>query len=577
MTRHTIPDAALDKHVVIFGMTGAGKTSVIKTAIIEPDLEADRRVLIVTPKDDYWGLRLSKTGKGKGFDIPIFGGWHGDYPLTVKDAALLADTYATMKGSAIFCTSRLSVQDRARWFSAFAERLLSSNRGWVRVVIDEAHVFMPKQGGKGGGAIPAALHAGNELVSQGRSLGLRIVLASQRSAKLHNDASTQCSCLMAMLLMAPHDRDAVKDWIEDQADPVKGKEIIASLATLKPGEAWVWAPGAKLLDRVQFPRPATFDSSSAPDDDEGDGPQLAPINLDALKGKLATVEAEKKANDPKELKAANAILAREVAELKRAASVAPAADPVATREAIAAAEKKGFDRALPAATKVAQKLIAETLSNVRGVINGALDVAITVARKADLDIQAPVSAPMPRLPPSVPRQASEPAKAAAPRINGGATETLERPLQRIVDSIRWWNVMGIAVPKQPQVSFVAGYSHKSGTWSTYLSRLRSMQLIEGSGALRLTSEGAAYANEPDATPTGEILRQAVIAKLDAPLVRIISPIIAAYPEGLSQEEAGEKAGYSPTSGTWSTYLSRLRSLELIDGSRELKAQEWLFP
>lgn len=107
MSKFLIPEAALDKHVALLGMTGAGKTSVIKAAIVEPDLEADRRVLIITPKDDWWGLRLSKSGKGKGFDIPIFAGWHGDYPLLVKDAALLAETYGTMKGSAIFCTSRL--------------------------------------------------------------------------------------------------------------------------------------------------------------------------------------------------------------------------------------------------------------------------------------------------------------------------------------------------------------------------------------------------------------------------------------------------------------------------------------
>ena len=169
-----IPNEALDKHVALLGMTGAGKSSVIRAAIVEPDLEADRRVIIVTPKDDWWGLRLSKTGKSKGFDIPIFGGWHGDYPLNVKDAALLAEAYATMKGSAIFVTSRLSVQDRTRWFSAFAETILSKNKGWARLVIDEAHVFMPKQGGKGGGAIPAALHAGNELVSQGFANAVRI-------------------------------------------------------------------------------------------------------------------------------------------------------------------------------------------------------------------------------------------------------------------------------------------------------------------------------------------------------------------------------------------------------------------
>ena len=55
------------------------------------------------------------------------------------------------------------------------------------------------------------------------------------------------------------------------------------------------------------------------------------------------------------------------------------------------------------------------------------------------------------------------------------------------------------------------------------------------------------------------------------------PILNAYPDGLSHQEAAERAGYSHSSGTWATYLSRLRSLDLIKGRGELKAQEWLFP
>ena len=573
-----IPDEALDKHVALLGMTGAGKSSVIRAAIVEPDLEADRRVIIITPKDDWWGLRLSKTGKSKGFDIPIFGGWHGDYPLNVKDAALLAEAYATMKGSAIFVTSRLSVQDRARWFSAFAETILSKNKGWARLVIDEAHVFMPKQGGKGGGAIPAALHAGNELVSQGRSLGLRIVLASQRSAKLHNDALTQCSCLIAMLLMAPHDRDAVKDWIEDQADPVKGKEIVASLANLEAGQAWVWAPRAKMLEKIQFPMPRTFDSSAAPDDGATDGPQLTPINLDALKGKLATVEAEKKANDPKELKTALAARDKEIVMLKTAASQAVVVDP----QAIEAAEKRGFYHAEKKLRSALDRELRKHLKNTLGILRGyarkfleQIEGELEAVNVRETKAEPVTFTPTPTVQQF--RPFSTQPRPHAPKQVNGDSEEITRPLQKIIDAVRWWNVMGIVAPSQSQVAFVAGYSHKSGTWATYLSQLRKSGLIEGSGELRLTGEGAALVNEPDAPPSGDHLRAIVLQKINGPLAKIMKPILNAYPEGLAQQDAGDQAGYSSSSGTWATYLSRLRSLDLIEGSRELKAQEWLFP
>lgn len=571
-----IPEAALDKHVALLGMTGAGKTSVIKTAIVEPDLRNDRRVLIITPKDDWWGLRLAKSGKSAGFDVPIFGGRHGDYPLQVKDAGLLADTYGTMKGSAILCTSKLSVQDRARWFAAFAERILNTNRGWLRLVIDEAHVFMPKQGAKGGGALPAALHAGNELVSQGRSSGLRIVLASQRSAKLHNDSLTQCSCLFAMLLMAPHDRDAVKDWIEDQADLQRGKEIIASLATLNAGQAWVWAPGAKFLECVQFPRPATFDSSAAPDDDSNAEHRLKPINLDALKGKLASVEAERAANDPAALKAEVARLTKELSAKPRVAL---------DHNAVTEAEKRGFERGKAEVAAAADRRIRDHRIEVTRAFSDQVrklactlevELKIALGEKPSIAKSVPF---MPAKPAPIQRQAA--ASAPAPRRPAPASTNgsgaLPGPEQRIVDAIRWWNALGIRTPSQVQVGFMAGYSHKSGTWATYLSKLRSAGMIEGRGDLVLTEEGFSISRPPGIPPDGENLRAVVMEKIDGPLRRILTPIIEAYPNAMSQTAAGEAAGYSSSSGTWATYLSKLRSLELIEGRGELKAQTWLFP
>ena len=59
----TLPDTFQDKHIGILGTTGAGKTSVTKVAIVEPLLSAGRRVHIIDPKLDWWGLRLAADGK----------------------------------------------------------------------------------------------------------------------------------------------------------------------------------------------------------------------------------------------------------------------------------------------------------------------------------------------------------------------------------------------------------------------------------------------------------------------------------------------------------------------------------
>ncbi|TMJ04317.1 MAG: hypothetical protein E6G97_07380 [Alphaproteobacteria bacterium] len=612
MTTIAVPEAAFDKHVVLFGMTGAGKTSVIKTAIVEPDLEAGRRVLIITPKDDWWGLRLSKTGKSAGFDIPIFGGFHADYPLLVKDAALLAETYGTMKGSAIFCTSRLSVQDRARWFAAFAERLLSANRGWVRVVIDEAHVFMPKQGAKGGGAIPAGLHAGNELVSQGRSLGLRIVLASQRSAKLHNDASTQCSCLVAMLLMAPADREAVKDWIEDQADPQRGKEIIASLANQKPGQAWVWAPAAKFLDQVQFARPSTFDSSAAPDEGGDADHKLKPINLDALKGKLATIEAERKANDPAELKAEIAKLRAEKTRLEHAKPAAPEKpDKAAIKAELSEKQKKAIERAAVRgkieghadAMKAAGGMM-ESLGKLVAPLRGQLDelqrdiatiekwatreqkkpTSLTPVTGADVDqaIQEPgartAAAPRPSSSrPTPPRVA----RTAPSAMSGDAS--ISRTQQAILDAVAEMEMLCGKPPPRTLVAIMTGYQNmKSTGFAKALSSLSANGHVAypDSGTVTLTESGNALANPPSVPATSEEIQSRVIAILGPTAGKILTNVIAVYPDAMDRQELAQQSGYENVKSTgFAKSLSRLSALGFITypSARQARAGDVLFP
>jgi hypothetical protein len=145
------------------------------------------------------------------------------------------------------------------------------------------------------------LHAANNLVSLGRSIGLRIVLISQRPAKLHKDSLTQVETLVAMRLIAPQDRDAVADWIADQADKEQGKEIVASLPVLKTGDAWIWSPEAGVLERAHFPLASTYDSGKAPEGGAG-APELKPLDLAAVNALLDQAAADIKANDPRQLK-----------------------------------------------------------------------------------------------------------------------------------------------------------------------------------------------------------------------------------------------------------------------------------
>lgn len=102
-------------------------------------------------------------------------------------------------------------------------------------------------------------------------------------------------------------------------------------------------------------------------------------------------------------------------------------------------------------------------------------------------------------------------------------------------------------------------------------------MIEGRGDLVLTEDGLAAANDPSTPPTGEALRETILNKIDGPMRKILVPIIDAYPVGKAQSDIAEVAGYSHKSGTWANYLSKLRTLDLIEGRGDLLAQAWMFP
>jgi DNA helicase HerA-like ATPase len=58
---HPIPEPALDKHIAFLGSTGSGKTSSIKSAIVETALKNEERVLIIDPTSAWWGFASRQT------------------------------------------------------------------------------------------------------------------------------------------------------------------------------------------------------------------------------------------------------------------------------------------------------------------------------------------------------------------------------------------------------------------------------------------------------------------------------------------------------------------------------------
>ena len=315
--REAFLEESFGNHIGILGKTGSGKTTTAK-GFAESLIEAGRRICAIDPTGVWWGLRMLADGRTPAYPVVIFGGLHADLDISESSGARLAEIIAAETFSCIIDTSAMTVGARTRFFTEFAEALHRVNSRPLHLIIDEAHVFAPQ------GRVPdpqsgRMVHAANNLVSGGRAKGLRIMLISQRPAKLHKDSLTQVETLIAMRLIAPQDRAAVEDWIGEWADPKQGREVIASLPSLPRGTGWVWAPELGVLRKMVFPLIATFDSSSTPEHGE---PAKSPVDLSAI----------------------------DIAALRDAlAVVEPAAAPkaaVPSRAQLDAAEKSGYERGL---------------------------------------------------------------------------------------------------------------------------------------------------------------------------------------------------------------------------------------
>lgn len=549
-----IPKEALENHIAILGKTGSGKSNAAK--ILAEGLMADgERVCVIDPTGTWWGMRLLPNGKPSPYQPVIFGGEHADLPLTDLHGAVIAEAIATSSDSVIIDTRALTVGQRVRFFTAFAETLLRLNRGPLHVIVDEAHIFMPQgktdiEGGK-------MLHAGNNMVSLGRGVGLRIILISQRPQKLHKDSLTQTETLIAMRVMHPLDREAYEVWINEQGDKASGKEIVSSLASLPTGDAWVWSPLAGFLKRVHFPLARTFDSGKPLSRDQA-APQLAPLDTTALGGKMDAIRQEAQANDPKRLKA-------RVAELERERSAERAnplqvVDQAALDRAFSDGRMMGYEQGVAQGHALAY-------SGARNEITPLVDRFDQLAeryREQTADFTKKIDAR--RDPAPKPNGATGPKTQAPPR----AVATREAPSgEAIGPEKKPLAVLARVYPggySDAQWALLAGFKRTGGTWSTYKSRLRSSARIEERGSLwYATPKGCADAGE-NGSPMPAAGQELVAWWCDriGAERKILQFLAEKYPWDIAHQGIADALDMTASGGTFNTYLSRLRSNGLIE-------------
>lgn len=567
MSKLPFPEQVLHQHIATLGKTGAGKSSAMRV-IAEHLLNQSRRVCIVDPKGDWWGLKSSADGKSAGYPVITFGNFKEelatDVPINERSGKHVAELIATGNRPCILGFRGWMPGQLTKFWLEFAPALFNMNRGELYVIIDEVHNFAPKgkimdpDSGK-------CLHWTNRIMSEGRGLGLTFFIASQRPQKVHNDTLDCCETLLAMRVAHPAARQSIKDWIDGNGDKEKGKEVLETLAQLKRGEAWIWSPENGFgPERAQFPMFETFDSFAPPQlQKKVNQAGWSEVNLDQVRERLAAVIAEQKANDPKELKAEVARLRLELAKKHVPDKTLILPDERALERAV-----RERDAQWKTATHLYQEGIRERVQNWMERIKESLDCL-------NLDAPAGIAAPMrahavpgsytqPTIPARMPRPKPQPTNGDA-HLSGPQLELLRRLAE--------FHFIGRGEINLPWLAGSLGTTTRARGFEENIRRVRhDGHVTVSSGRARLTESGKALAGEVSAPDVRSKLREL----LSAPQIEILEQLDAIYPAGMLLENLADTQRTTVRARGFEENIRFLRSNEIIEVAQgEARRAEWI--
>jgi hypothetical protein len=522
----TLPIDAITQRISVLGRTGSGKSHTAMV-VVEEVLALHQQVVVLDPKGDFWGLRSSADGKGPGYPITVFGGEHGDIPLDPTSGMLVADLIIREGISAILDMSMFeSKAEENRFATDFADRLYRKNRKAMLFVIDEADGQCPQN------PMPEErrmLSKFDVICRRGRSRGIGVMLISQRSAAIHKGCLSQTELMLAHQTTAPQDRKAVELWVKGKGTEEQQKQFMSRLASLKTGEAILWSPSwLNIFKEIKIRDKRTYDSSATPTvGARRRAPKvLAKIDLERLKKHLASTLEQAKQEDPK-------LLRERIAELEKKVR-----DADRFREAVDKKSKsieQKLDKVQPQVQKMVERLVEKTkvVEKIKRV-----KVEVPLLKK---------------------RQYKELEKLMA-RCEKLMSHLDSAGMRFEVFSRCLWPDISNIKARLDEMKNIK----PTPTKQTLMERVfpKPAPVVEKPRKAIVTKTEPA----PDVEPTDNELSQKIIsgeAKLKDGQRRMLKTLATYHPEPLPRAQLGPISTVSPTSGTFSSYLSTLRKCGFI--------------
>jgi hypothetical protein len=567
-----------------------GKT--VFGAVVAEELAAAKlRWAWLDPLGVSYGLRHSADGKGKGVECLILGGPHGDIPIEPDGGAAVADVVVEETCNVLIDFSRKpsgqmwGVGEKIRFVTAYARRLFQRQgdliggrrREPLMQFLDEGARYIPQNVPASNPGLADCVSAWQQVVEEGRNIGLGVCVITQRSARISKDVAELADAMVAFRTIGPNSLRAVLDWLGEHVERERIKDLAATVRTLDRGSALIVSPGWLGVEKVVPIRMRhTFDSSATPKPGQrkrvARGPGAKP-DIAKIRERMAATIEKAKAEDPKALRARIAELEREI---KATANGVSARSKVVVVEkapkiqrvevpVLSAKDRKLIERArdhAEASTSKAAEL-AKALSTLDAQVTRFLAAATNAAERTIL-AQPRLLSRRHNMQPTLTPPKAAPLKSPPSEVANGGVPPAR---QKILNGLAFVEqVLGNRDADRDQLAFLSEQSPTSSGYANHLGALRSANLIDypAKGRIALTDAGRAIAVVENVPRTSAELQALVQRRLPPARWRIIETLIDAYPNDVDRAELGERAEQSPTSSGYANHLGALRSLGLLD-------------
>lgn len=408
------------------------------------------------------------------------------------------------------------------------------------MVIDEAHVFAPEKGQS------EAMGAVIDLATRGRKRGYCAVLATQRLSKLHKDAAAECNNKLIGRTGLDIDRKRAAEELG-----FTSKEATLALRQLEPGEFFAFGPAiSPEVTKVQISAVSTSHPKAG--DRILTEPTPPTAHIKSILSKLAGLP-EEAVTEAKTIEAVQAQNRQLRHELTLAQQVQPApnkeqidkavAEALAHKERLFTDERKRYEQTL--------NVVQEKLAHIAVLASGS-DGVLPPTTSANSSVN--------------PQQFMQP--------------LTEKPLPQVAMQIL--HALASRYPMTLTTSQLATHSKLlplSSIYGTYLSMLELRDFIRTEGnSVRITQAGLTLTGvNPPKPQTQEQVISMWQESLPQGAKRMLDILVSIHPATITKHDLGREAKLSSTSGTFTTYLSMLRSNELIEiTGTTVKASDNLF-